>query len=160
MYQRAIRPGRFQNVRYVRTTINEGGTERGIYYRTRRYHFFYGDDFKRDVLDTQLKTFPFVLSEAGLLSNAKNIQTFRDVRDKVKDLPKGMKMLISEVIKLLKLVIVMPATNAFSAMRRLFTYLRTTMKQNRLNNTMVLHVHKEKTDSLSLVDIANEFVKR
>ena len=73
-------------------------------------------------------------------------------------------MLISEVMKLLKLVIVMPATNAvsersFSAMQRLYTYLRTTMTQNRLNNTMVLHVHKEKTDSLSLVDIANEFVR-
>ena len=47
----------------------------------------------------------------------------------------------------------MPATNAvsersFSAMRRLYTYLRTNMSQNRLNNMMVLHAHKEKTDAL------------
>ena len=57
----------------------------------------------------------------------------------------------------------MPATNAvsersFSAMRRLYTYLRTNMSQNRLNNMMVLHVHKEKTDALKLVNVANEFV--
>ena len=54
----------------------------------------------------------------------------------------------------------MPATNAvsersFSAMCRLFTYLRTNMGPNRLNNTMVLHVHKERLDQLSLIDIAN-----
>ena len=53
----------------------------------------------------------------------------------------------------------MPATNAvsersFSAMRCLYTYLRTNMSQNGLNNMMVLHVHKEKTDALKL---ANEF---
>ena len=58
----------------------------------------------------------------------------------------------------------MPATNAvsersFSAMRRFFTYLRTNMGPNRLNNTMVLHVHKERLDQLSLIDIANDFVK-
>ena len=57
----------------------------------------------------------------------------------------------------------MPTTNAvsersFSAMRRLYTYLRTNMSQNRLNNMMVLHVHKEKTDALKLVNVANEFV--
>ena len=33
------------------------------------------------------------------------------------------------------------------------------MSQNRLNHTMVLHVHKEKTDALSLVDIGNNFVE-
>ena len=32
------------------------------------------------------------------------------------------------------------------------------MSQQRLNNLMVLHVHKEPTDSLNEVDIANELV--
>ena len=44
-------------------------------------------------------------------------------------------------------------------MRRLYTYVRTNMSQNRLNNTMVLHVHKEKLDGLSMVDVANYFVE-
>ena len=58
----------------------------------------------------------------------------------------------------------MPATNAvsersFSAMRRLYTYCRTNMSQNRLNHTMVLHVHKEKIDALNMISVANEFVQ-
>ena len=57
----------------------------------------------------------------------------------------------------------MPATNdlserSFSAMRRLYTYLLTNMSRNRLNNMMVLHVHKEKTDALKLLNVANKFV--
>ena len=33
------------------------------------------------------------------------------------------------------------------------------MGQQRLNNLMVLHVHRDRTDSLNLVDVANDFVK-
>ena len=43
-------------------------------------------------------------------------------------------------------------------MRRLYTYLRTNMSQNRLDNMMVRHVHKEKTDALKLENTGNEFV--
>ena len=43
-------------------------------------------------------------------------------------------------------------------MRRIKTYLRSTMGQSRLNAVMVLHIHKEKTDKTSVVDIANQFV--
>ena len=71
--------------------------------------------------------------------------------------------MISEVVKMIKLVIVMPATNAiseisFSAMRRLYTYLRTNMGSSRLNNAVVLHIHKARLDKLSMVDVANDFV--
>ena len=57
----------------------------------------------------------------------------------------------------------MPATNAtsersFSALRRVKNYLRSTMTQSRLNNLMILYVHKDQTDSLSLPCIAQEFV--
>ena len=74
------------------------------------------------------------------------------------------KKLISDVIRAVKLIIAKPATNAvsersFSAMRRLYTYTRTNMTSNRLNNMMVLHVHKEKVDFLSLIDVANSFVE-
>ena len=87
-------------------------------------------------------------------------ETFHDILKEAKKLSKGQKLLIAEVIKLLKLIIVMPATNAesercCSAMRRLYTYLRTNMTRNRLNHTMVLHVHKDKTDALLLVNVAN-----
>ena len=49
---------------------------------------------------------------------------------------------------------------SFSAMRRLLTYyLRSSMSKNRLNNSMVLHMHKEHLDTMSLIDIANDFIK-
>ena len=71
--------------------------------------------------------------------------------------------LMSAVCKLFSLVLVMPATNAvsehsFSCLRHLKSYLRATMSQSRLNNVMVLHVHKNLTDKLSLVDIGNDFI--
>ena len=53
--------------------------------------------------------------------------------------------MISEVFKMIKIVIIMSATNAisersFSAMRRLYTYLRTNMGSSRLNNAMLLNI--------------------
>ncbi len=71
----------------------------------------------------------------------------------------------SEVFKLVKLILVMPATNAvsersFSALRRVKTWLRTTSQQVRLNWCMILHVHKDRTDALPLCTLANEFIDR
>ena len=59
------------------------------------------------------------------------------------------KELLCEVVHVLKNILVMPSTNctserSFSALRRLKTYLRSTMSQERLNNSlMVSHVHKD-----------------
>ena len=73
------------------------------------------------------------------------------------------RQLITEVVTVLNLILVMPATNAisersFSAMGRLKTYLRATMKQDRLNHLLLLHLQKEQTDALSLPTFANDFV--
>ena len=59
----------------------------------------------------------------------------------------------------------MPATNStsersFSAMRRVKSYLRSTMSQERLNSLMILHVHKDQTDALDLHSVGNEFLSR
>lgn len=57
----------------------------------------------------------------------------------------------------------MPAMNAvsertFSALCRVKIYLRSTMSQARLNHLMLLYVVYEETDSLDLIQVANEFV--
>ena len=72
-------------------------------------------------------------------------------------------MLLSEVVKIAKLIRVMPATNAvsersFSTLRNIKSYLRSTITEVRLNSAMILNSHKEKTDELNLIDVANEFV--
>ena len=63
--------------------------------------------------------------------------------------------LIGEVKKIMQIILLMPATNAtsersFSALRRVKTYLRSTMCQERLKYLMLLHVHKDRTDSLCI----------
>ena len=71
-------------------------------------------------------------------------------------------VLFSEIGILLKLLLVMPATNAvsersFSALRRIKSYLRSTMTQDRLNHLMILHIHSRPLD---LKSCANAFVDK
>ena len=46
---------------------------------------------------------------------------------------------------------------SFSSARRLKTWLRSTMTQTRFSNLTILNTHKQRTDNLCLIDIANEF---
>ena len=67
--------------------------------------------------------------------------------------------LFSEVLKLVRVVLVNSATNAvsewsFSAIRPLKHY----MGQSWLHAALLLHVHKNRTEQLSVIDLANAFV--
>ena len=117
---------------------------------------FYGSDFDSLQLSTQLEIFSqnFKTTEEVTLSDVFGF--FRGCTPAQVDL-------LCQVGKLVLLLLVMPATNAqsersFSAVRRIKTYLRSTMTQQRLNNLMVLHVHKSHTDDLDLVAVANDFI--
>ena len=117
---------------------------------------FYGSDFDYLQLETQLGIFAqhFQSSEGVTLTD---IFTF------FRSCTQGQLDLISQVSKLAMLLLVMPATNAtsersFSALRRIKTYLRATMTQQHLNHLMILHVHKNLTDDLDLVAVANNFI--
>ena len=75
------------------------------------------------------------------------------------------RMLVAEVIHLVKLIFVMPATKAvsersFSCLKRIKTYLRSAITNNRLNHLLILHIHKLLTDRLNLTKVADEFVER
>ena len=70
-----------------------------------------------------------------------------------------------QITMLATLLLLMPATNAvsersFSALKRVKTYPCATTSHNRLNHLMTLHVHKERTDAINMVVIANDFVQR
>ena len=43
-------------------------------------------------------------------------------------------------------------------LKRLKKYLRSTTGDSRPNHLMMLHVHKDRTDALTLVDVANNFL--
>ena len=66
--------------------------------------------------------------------------------------------LLSEIATVLKLILLLPATNAqservFSSLRRVKTYLRNSMGQGRLNHVMFMNVHKEETKKVSLEEV-------
>ena len=82
---------------------------------------------------------------------------FDDIIVKIKEMLTPERKMINEVITLM----VNPATSAtgersFSTARRLKTWLRPTMIQERFSNLTILNSHKERSDRISLLDIANE----
>ena len=118
---------------------------------------FYKEDVNRDQLKLQLDVMASNLPEDAAPWDLHSLLEY------FKDLSDAQRVLLSEVCVLVQLIMVMPATNAvsersFNFLRRIKTYLRSTMTQMRLNNVMTLHVHKELTDKLDLTEIGNEFV--
>lgn len=118
--------------------------------------YMYGSDLNASNLETQLEI---------LGSNIECGRTMDivDIKKHLQQLNSKEKALLSEVILAIKLALVMPATNAtseqtFSAMRRVKSYLRSIMTQERLNHLMLLHVSKDLRNSLSLANVANELV--
>ena len=117
----------------------------------------YKDDFDASRLKTQLE----LLSSS--FNSFEKRPTLLDVRDHFTALSSGQRSFMSEICILLKLILVIPATNAVSehsasALRRVKTYLRSTMTQVRLNNLLILHVHKQMADDLDIAACLNDFV--
>ena len=119
---------------------------------------FYDSDLDDNTFRTQLKIFSGICKtnqvDTGCLLS--------DIINLFKTFTKSQILPISRVARLLKLIIVMAATNAvielsFIAMRRLKTCMRTNMSIARLNNHMALHVNKPRTDCLDLIEVANSF---
>ena len=91
--------------------------------------------------------------------------SIRHIIEMIRNIRPARRYIISEVITLVKLLLFVPATNSksdgiFSTVRRVKNYLRSTTKDKRLKNLMILSVHKEITHKFDLIDIANNFVRR
>ena len=72
------------------------------------------------------------------------------------------KVILNEVDRLLRIYLTVPMTTAtaertFSTLRRLKNYLHSTMTQKRLNNLIILHTHKDRTDNLDLCAVSCDF---
>lgn len=79
-----------------------------------------------------------------------------------KQLPE-VRGLFNQIEALVRLLMVVPTASAeaersFSALRRLKTWLRSTMLQIRINNVAVCHIHKEMLDKVSKENICQEFI--
>ena len=115
----------------------------------------YGEDINESNLKIQLETLASTISE--------KVSNVFEVKQYLTQLSDAQKVLLNEIINVMKLIMVMPATNStsersFSAMRRVKSYDRQCMTQERMNNLMILNVHKELTEEIDLFDIAKEFI--
>jgi len=93
----------------------------------------------------------------------KQIVNMRDVSSHLKTMAAIHHDVFSELTLLTKLFLVVPVSSAtaersFSAMRRLKTYLRSTMSTERLNSVMTLHVHKDLLDCVDDSAVVKDFV--
>lgn len=111
---------------------------------------------KLDLLLLQIKMFKEFV---------KGYDSVQSAVDKFRNLNSELQNFFPELRNLLKLLTVLPSSTAtaersFSTLRRLKTYLRTTMSQERLNHLAILHVYKERCEDLDTIEILEEFVAR
>ena len=117
----------------------------------------YGSDFDENRFQVQLEA----LQE--YCTNLDGNIDIRSVTDTLWNLT--VQSRLGEVFKLSKLILVLPATNAtsertFSLLKLIKSYLRSTMKQSRLNRLMILSACKNKLDELDLTKIASDFINK
>ena len=118
----------------------------------------YNDDVNISVLTAQKEILQVLLKDGDYFC-------LDDIIVKIKELPNPEREMIKEVITLCKVILVNLATSAagersFSTAQRLKTWLRSRMNQEQFSNLTVLNMHKERTDRLSTIDIANKFTNR
>ena len=118
---------------------------------------FYKEDINEQKIVIQLELLRDEFKERQRVNDLSKIVDF------FKEQTAPMQLFFSEVLKLTQLLLVMPATNAvsertFSAMRVIKNYMRTNSTQQRLNNTMLLYINKDRTDRLDILTVATKFV--
>ena len=121
---------------------------------------FFGQDFGRRDLESELKVLRTLYIEKSDVNEKPSIPLLKKV---LLSLSSTQRMLIDTAYRAFQLLLVMPATNStsersFSALRRIKTYLRSTMCQSRLNHLAILHYHQDVTDKLDIKEIANDFI--
>ncbi|KAI4786533.1 hypothetical protein KUCAC02_037055 [Chaenocephalus aceratus] len=90
-------------------------------------------------------------------------ETSSDVASIIREMVPEVRGLFGQVEALVRLLLVVPASSAeaersFSVLRRLKTWLRSSMSQTRLNNVAICYVHKKKLDRLDLEGICQSFI--
>ena len=101
-------------------------------------------------------------SVSGSAIHVKKVTNVRTIADAFNE-SEMVKRMFSEVDQLLRAYLTFLVTSAtaersFSSLRRIKTFLRSSMTSKRLNNLFIIHVHKAHTDSLDLAFVVREFV--
>ena len=110
----------------------------------------FGDDLELNDLVTELPLLKNVMALVDF--------TYTNLKSKICE----YHAIFPQLTKLIQLLLVIPATSAtsersFSSLRRLKTFLRTTMSQNRLNYLMILSIHKDRP--INIEEAMSEFIR-
>ena len=73
------------------------------------------------------------------------------------------KLIFRNIFKLLQIICIIPVTSceserSFSALKRLKSYTRTTMGQDRLNGLALMHIHRD--SQYNMEEIINKFARQ
>ncbi|QQP57217.1 Zinc finger MYM-type protein 1, partial [Caligus rogercresseyi] len=95
----------------------------------------------------------------------REVFTIQDVVSILHTLQPQTRSMLSEVEKLIKLCLALPISVAasersFSALRRLKTWLRNTMKQERLTHLAIMNAHSDLLDECDVSALLEEFISR
>ncbi len=107
-----------------------------------------------DILKVQLALFR---RKYSLQSSTEIVAVLQGMTPEVR----GLFDQVETVARLLLVVPFLPSAESersFSSLRRLKTWLRSTMTQTHLNSVAVCHVHKDKLDRVNRIKIAEQFV--
>lgn len=118
------------------------------------------DDLDKNELESQLKVFHTLCQEQMETGEKPSVKLLKKI---LLSLSPAQRSLLDVVILAFDILLIIPATNAtsersFSALRRIKSYLRSTMTQGRLNHLMLLNYHQDLTDSLDMQEIGNDFI--
>ena len=121
---------------------------------------FWDGDIDKECLLAKLATMRQLF-----ISTTSEAPSVADIREVLCALSAAQKTLMDEVAPLFKLLLVLPDSKAnsersFTALRRIKSYLRSTMTQARLNHRLVFHYHLEKTDSFDMQFLFNYYVDK
>ena len=156
--------GSFLFVRKIESLLIDSANGKGVSI-PKEVSDLYGNDIDFRKLELHLQMLPDAVRATPLdgiyVREVTRVQTICDIFNQ----QSSIKALLSEVHKLISIYLTIPVTTAtaersFSALKRIKTYLRNSMTQQRLNHCFILHVHRQKTDSLDLPEIAEEFIQR
>lgn len=118
---------------------------------------FYVNDFDRERLLSDRDMFLQLMKRQN--ESAKSLGGIVDFLQKFE----WIRGLIPEFVRFVRLVVVIPGSScsnerSFSVLRRLKSYMRSTMLQDRLNSIAILHIYRDMTDKIDLQKLLNEFI--
>ncbi len=93
-------------------------------------------------------------TQLAMFRSKHNMQSSSEAASILQGMCPEVRSLFDQVETLVRLLLVTPVSSAeaersFSGLRRLKTWLRSTMTQTRLNSVAVCHIHKEKLDQFT-----------